>query len=86
MTESENPTTNIEESPPPSKGWLIDSLERNANAAARLAIIQERNQLFQARHDRIQKRFSTALITVFTAAAVFALGVGCLALWNAVVG
>lgn len=71
---------------PASKGWLVDQIERNANAAARLAVIQERNALFTARHDRIHKRMSTAFITAFTATAMFGLFMGCVAIWNAVVG
>lgn len=61
---------------------LGEQTARTRELAQQIALRQATDQ---ARHDRIRNVMSTVLVFVSTAAILFGLAMGCLALWNAVV-
>jgi hypothetical protein len=80
-------TQNTEDQPKKPKSILEAVIgQQNARTMEKTREIALRQVASQERHDRIHNIMSTLSMTVFTLAIVFGLAIGCLAMWDAVVG
>lgn len=73
---------------PPRPRSLVEALvgEQNPRNQEKHAAITLRIAEAEARHNRIRNVMSTVLIVMFTLAVAFGFSMGCIAMWNAVVG
>ncbi len=65
------------------EGILGEQAARHMETANRIA---ERDAIRESKHKRINESITTFSHAVFTLALVFGMGIGCLAIWDAVVG
>ena len=79
------------EAAPPSSDQpssLVEAIigKQNAHYQEKARELALRTALEEARHNKIRNNLGTVLIVMFTLTLLFGLSLGCLAMWNAVVG
>jgi transposase-like protein len=60
--------------------------ERTARQREKLQEIQLRHAANEEHHNKVRNALSTTIMVVFTLAVLFGMFMGCVAMWNAVVG
>jgi hypothetical protein len=81
-------TPKATDGPSARRGGILDAVlgEQAARAQEKATEIALRNAENDARHNRVRNTVSTVFMMLVTLAALFGSAMGCLAMWNAVVG